>query len=133
MIATLRQLSVATSLAVLACLSQPGSAGETEIPDTGWLTEKVYVPALDALCAGDPARLRSVTQESLQACPRRDRPQSVKLALAEQIGPLASPVGALVFFDYGSDGAESEISLGRDQAKAQALLAELPNLFHLRV
>ncbi len=52
MIATLRQLSVATSLAVLACLSQPGSAGETEIPDTGSLTEKVYVPALDALCAG---------------------------------------------------------------------------------
>jgi protease YdgD len=52
MVATLRQLSVAISLIVLACLSQPGSAGEPEIPDTGWLNEEVYVPALDALCAG---------------------------------------------------------------------------------
>ena len=49
---TLRQLSAATALIISLCLSQPGSAGEPEIPDTGWLTEEVYVPALDALCAG---------------------------------------------------------------------------------
>jgi len=49
---TLRQLSAATALIISLCLSQPGSADEPEIPDTGWLTEEVYIPALDALCAG---------------------------------------------------------------------------------
>jgi protease YdgD len=49
---TLRQLSAATVLIISLCLSQPGSAGGPEIPDTGWLNEEVYVSSLSALCGG---------------------------------------------------------------------------------
>ena len=69
---TLRQLSAATALIISLCLSQPGSAGELEIPDTGWFHDEVYVPTLSALCAGgtdlskgcDAVRAREIVDAS---------------------------------------------------------------------